>query len=286
MSEVLGKMEKPEASQFKKGRKLFFVPLIFLQMEEEPAFAELARRYWNEVEEQLTHLESHLSSIKKVYHELVSGKEGLKQIKEISAGSRRISGKLTEKGAALTEIEGGDILMEFMDWGRCLSSGLQSMSVFNQVYSSYEETGKKRNENIARRIDETLGEDEAAVLFMREGHRVQFPDDIQIFYVAPPSLDAIKRVMRDQAEPHSHDHGHEHHFPGEEAEEHEHKHEDGSVHSHAHTHEGEHEHEHTNSEEAHEHEHKHSDGSVHSHPHVHEGEHKHEHAEEDKKEDK
>jgi len=32
MSETLGKMEKPEARQFKKGRKLFFVPLIFKTM--------------------------------------------------------------------------------------------------------------------------------------------------------------------------------------------------------------------------------------------------------------
>ena len=30
MAETLGKMEKPEAESFKLGRKLIFVPLIFL----------------------------------------------------------------------------------------------------------------------------------------------------------------------------------------------------------------------------------------------------------------
>jgi hypothetical protein len=44
MSETLGKMEKPEASQFKIGRKLFFVPLVFRPMEEDPSLAELTSR--------------------------------------------------------------------------------------------------------------------------------------------------------------------------------------------------------------------------------------------------
>ena len=28
---------------------------------------------------------------------------------------------------------------------------------------------------------------------MREGHQIQFPSDIQVFYIAPPSLDEIQR---------------------------------------------------------------------------------------------
>jgi hypothetical protein len=33
---------------------------------------------------------------------------------------------------------------------------------------------------------------------MREGHQVQFPSDIQVFYVAPPSLDEIKRWLKEK----------------------------------------------------------------------------------------
>jgi hypothetical protein len=33
---------------------------------------------------------------------------------------------------------------------------------------------------------------------MREGHQVQFPEDIQVFYIAPPALDEIRRWLRDQ----------------------------------------------------------------------------------------
>jgi hypothetical protein len=35
-------------------------------------------------------------------------------------------------------------------------------------------------------------------LIMRENHQIQFPPDIQIFYVAPPALDEINRWLRDR----------------------------------------------------------------------------------------
>ena len=56
----------------------------------------------------------------------------------------------------------------------------------------------KRYERIAARIDETLGEGESGVLFIREDHRVQFPGDVQVFYVAPRALDALKRWIDEQ----------------------------------------------------------------------------------------
>jgi len=205
MSETLGKMEKPEASQFKNGRKLFFVPLVFKPMEEDASLSELTSKYWSEVESQLTNLESKLSDIKKIYHELLPGEEGVKRLEDLSIGSHRIVEALMGKGAALTQIEDADIMDEFTDWGRCLSVGLQSPIVFGKVYEAYQESGKKRDEHIAKRIDETLLADESAVLFMREGHRVQFPADIQVFYVAPPSLDAVQRALRERQETHHHE---------------------------------------------------------------------------------
>ena len=224
MSETLGKMEKPEAGQFKNGRKLFFVPLMFKPMEEDKDFSRLLERYWSEVESQLANLESKLSDIKKVYHELLPGEGGLQRLEELSIGSPRIVGDLLKKGAVLTEIEDSETLEEFLDWGRCLSVGLQSPKVFGKVYEAYLETAKKREEHIARRLDETLQADEAAVLFMREGHKVQFPSDIQVFYVAPPSLDAIQRELRERQEAHQHAHHHEHEH-GPECD-HDHEHED------------------------------------------------------------
>jgi hypothetical protein len=205
MSETLGKMEKPEASQFKNGRKLFFVPLVFKPMEQDASLSELMAKYWVEVESHLANLESKLSDIKKIYHELLPGEEGIQRLKDLGIGSPRIVEALMGKGAALTQIEDPDIMDEFSDWGRCLSVGLQSPAVFGKVYEAYQESGKKRDEHIAKRIDDTLQADESAVLFMREGHRVQFPADIQVFYVAPPSLDAVQRALRERQETHHHE---------------------------------------------------------------------------------
>jgi hypothetical protein len=33
---------------------------------------------------------------------------------------------------------------------------------------------------------------------MRENHEVQFPPDIQVFYIAPPALDEMKRWLRER----------------------------------------------------------------------------------------
>ena len=75
--------------------------------------------------------------------------------------------------------------------------GLESQKVVSKVYESYTEAGKQRNESIARKIDETLKENEIGIALMRENHHVQFPSDIQVFYVAPPALDEIKRWLRE-----------------------------------------------------------------------------------------
>jgi len=210
MSETLGKIEKPEASQFKFGRKIFFVPLIFKSIEEDSSLSELASRYWGEVENQINGLESKLSAVKRIYHEMLVGDDDSRYLSELSSGSERLVGILKNRGATLTYIEEPEILGEFLDWGRCMSIGLRSPSVFEKVYKSYEEAEHKRLELLAKKIDETLCADESSVLFMREDHRLQFPADIQVFYVAPPSLDAIQRALREKQEERRRHAGHEH----------------------------------------------------------------------------
>ena len=198
MSQQLGKLEKPSASKFRTGRKLFFVPLIFTPLQPDPALSELIDRYWDQVQGQVKNMEEKLSQVKKVYYELIpiGGKKGLKAIEALSKGSHRIVKNILDKGAKLQSIENGDLLAEFMDWSKCLSVGLQSRAVIDKVYQSYIEVQKRRTDQIAEKIDRTLKSEETGVLVMREGHQVQFSSDIQVFYVAPPSLDEIKRWLR------------------------------------------------------------------------------------------
>jgi hypothetical protein len=201
MSEQLGKIEKPSVEEYRAGRKLFFVPLIFTSKEPQPDLEEMVNRYWEQVQAQVTNLETKLGGASKVYHELilVSGEEGAKAIEELNSGSYRIAKIRLDKGAEFQPIEDAELLTEFMDWSKCLAVGLQSQKAFVKVLESYAEVQKRRNDHIAKQIDETLKDGDTGILLMREGHGVQFPSDIQVFYVAPPSLDEIKRWLRGRA---------------------------------------------------------------------------------------
>ncbi len=200
MAEELGKIEKPAVNSFKKGRKLFLVPVIYAGGTSPEEYVRILDKYWEQAGKQLEELALKLGQVKKIYHELVdsSGEKAAETVKELNQRSYDIIKAFMDKDARLEMLEDADTLTEFMDWSRCLMIGLQSEKVMSTVYNSYQETGKKRNELIAKKIDETLKDEENGILFMRENHQVQFPADIQVFYVSPPALDEIKRWVRDQ----------------------------------------------------------------------------------------
>jgi hypothetical protein len=198
MAQELGKIEKPSAEEYRAARKLFFVPLLFTPRQLEGELFEKVFKYWDQVESQLSNLELKLGIVKKVYHELVpvGGEEGSKIIEELNSTSYGIVKARVDKGAQLEPLEDADLLTESMDWTKCLAVGLQNQKVFDKVYEAYLQAQTKRNEHIAKMINDTLKEGEVGILLMREGHQVQFPADIEVFYVSPPGLDEIKRWLR------------------------------------------------------------------------------------------
>ncbi|HEY49692.1 MAG TPA: hypothetical protein G4O13_06575 [Dehalococcoidia bacterium] len=198
MAEELGKIEKPEAAKYAKGRKLLFVPLIFSPLELEEDLGKRIRKYWDEVEDHLSNLELKLGVVTKIFHELVpvGGDEGVRAIEDLNSESGHIIRNRVDKGAEIQPLEDADALTAFMDWSRCLAIGLQNQQVFTTVYEAYLEAHSGRNKSIAQRLDEVLKGDDIGILLMREGHQVQFPEDIEVFYVAPPALDELKRWIR------------------------------------------------------------------------------------------
>ena len=198
MPEELGRIEKPLIEEFRTGRKLYFVPLVYPLKEAE--YQKRCNKYWEQLENQVADLELKLGKVSRIYHEFVSvaGEDAVKAVEELNEKSCQIVKKRLEQGAQFEPIEDGELLAEFMDWSRCLAIGLQNQKVFIKIYEFYAEASKKRNEHIAKQIDDTLKKDEIGILLMREGHQVQFPSDIRVFYVAPPALDELKRWLRDQ----------------------------------------------------------------------------------------
>lgn len=200
MAEELGKIEKPPVESFKKGRKLIFVPVIYLVQGLPEDYIQKFNRYWEQAEKHIAELSAKLCEVNAIYHELIatSGEEGAASLKDLNNQGYKIAKACTDKKARLEALEDEDLLTEFMDWSRCLMTGLQNPKVISKIYDSYIEAGKKRNESIAKKIDETLKEDEIGIILMRENHQVQFPSDIQVFYVSPPALDDIKRWLRER----------------------------------------------------------------------------------------
>jgi hypothetical protein len=140
-----------------------------------------------------------IGKVRRVYHESLSvgGEDGLKILEQLNPRSHKIATERTQAGATLEATEEAELANECMDWERCLLFGFLSQSAAEKISDLYRESAGKRYEHIARRIDETLEANEVAVLFIREGHHVQFPQDIEVFMVAPPALDAIHRWLRD-----------------------------------------------------------------------------------------
>ncbi|MHB1159872.1 MAG: hypothetical protein ACYC66_04065 [Chloroflexota bacterium] len=200
MSSELGRIEKPEAAQFTGQRKIYLVPLVFAPSKPAADFADLCERYWTGVREHLLKLENSIGSVNRVYHESVGhgGEEGLAEAEHLNPKSAAVARSKVEAGASFEALEDEELVAEAFDWQRCLMLGLESRKAAEQVWGFYSEATNRRFEVMARRIDETLKAEEAGLLFISEDHRVQFPSDIQVFYVSPPALDEVHRWLRDQ----------------------------------------------------------------------------------------
>jgi hypothetical protein len=201
MEQELGKIERPEVGDFKKGKKIFLIPLLYPGIDSSPEYAEKFELYWKQVMEQVNNLESKIGPVKRVYHESISigGKEGLQILEKLNQKSYQITSQKCQDEAEFTAIEDKELAEECMDWERCLVFGFMSDKAARTVSELYIEASKKRFEHIKNKIDETLKDDEIAILFIREGHSVQFPNNVEVFSVAPPALDDIHRWLRDRA---------------------------------------------------------------------------------------
>ncbi|MFA5383497.1 MAG: hypothetical protein WC364_02315 [Eubacteriales bacterium] len=200
MSEILGKLEKPEAEQFKTGRKLYLAPLVFVRKDSPEEYVEKVEQYWKQVGEHLANIEGKIGKIKKIYHESnsFSGEQGLSNIQQINKKAYPLIKEKCDQGAEMQAIEDLELFTQSLDWGNCLRV-VMTQTAFEKISEFFWDISTKRFNHIAQRIDETLGENEAGVLFISEGHSVQFSSSIQIFYVSPPILDEIRRWFREKA---------------------------------------------------------------------------------------
>lgn len=200
MTTPIAHIPKPEAEQYESSRKLLLVPAYIFAPDAPEDGQQVLERYWSEVRDQIDGLERSLGKVAHVYHEALveDGEAGMKMLDEMNPKGGPFIQAMCQSDAQLEATEDRALMEESADWQRCITVGLMSEAVRSAAFEGYQHATRGRFEHIASRIDETLKESEVGALFIREDHSVQFPSDVQVFYVAPPALDALKRWIEDQ----------------------------------------------------------------------------------------
>ena len=194
------RIPKPEADSYEGKHKLILVPIFLLSPQAPEDGLKILERYWSEVRDQVGSLERSFGQVAHVFHEAVfeGGEDGLKSIEYINPYAQSFIQSLCRSTAQMEATEDRALMEEASDWQSCISLGLSSVKVMDVAVKGYRDATDGRFAHIQGRIDSTLGTDGTGALFIREDHKVQFPDDVQVFYVAPRAMDDLKRWINDQ----------------------------------------------------------------------------------------
>lgn len=198
MAQELGRVDRPSADQYRGKRKLLLVPLLYAPQTDDEEGSAIVTRYWEQVMTQTRAMESSLGGLNRVYCESLidGGDEGLKYLETADKHSHSLVRSKCEAGAALEPTEDVEALLEMIDLQRFMVLPMASRKVAGRVQDWFNESNRGRYEYIAQRIDGTLQADETGLLLISERHQVQFPSDIEVFYVSPPALDEYRRWLQ------------------------------------------------------------------------------------------
>lgn len=192
----LGRVQKPEAKDYRDKRKIYFVPNIFLIDNDE--YKTIFEKYWQQVGSQIERLEI-VGIVSKIFCEILTEEEEkpLEIVNSFNSHLKQIIEKKMEKGAKLIPLEDRSIFFTYLDWGKCLSV-ISTQEVFDKIYPFYKETYEKRLNKIADILDKNLSDGEAGLLILKDEDRLNLvlPADIELFLVIPPAYDEINKWLR------------------------------------------------------------------------------------------
>lgn len=196
----LGQIQRPTVDEFGGKRKLYCIANIYPIDDAPDDYKELVNRYWDEVVVQIGKIEN-AGRATKIFCELISEQsdEMLGLLNRINERIYRIIKQRLDDGDTLIPLESEEILGPYTDWRNCLRV-VFTKEVFTKVLEFFMEFSEKRLQHIIKAIDDNLVEAEAGLLIMKDEDRakLQFPKDIEVFLITPPSYDDIVRWMRDK----------------------------------------------------------------------------------------
>jgi len=196
----LGQIDRPETEMFVGKRKLYCVANIYPIEDAPDDYKELFNKYWDEVVQQVEKIEA-AGKIKKIFCEIIydHDDESMNMLTKLNERIVQIIKKKVEEGGTLFPLENKEVLGPYADWGNCLRV-VYTKEVFMKVLEFYTEFSDKRLQQILSIIDSNLSQAEAGLVLMKDEDRakLQFPSDIEVFLITPPSYDDIIRWFREK----------------------------------------------------------------------------------------
>lgn len=216
----LGKIEKPEAKDFKEKRKLYVVPTL--------PFEELAmrfnldkpkiERFWGEVREKIDHFVTTYGNVEMLYIEGMNEDEkaGIEFFEKFGKESNhyRLMKGLLDRGAKLRGIEKENYLemskLLFEEYSKSFLPEIKKLheDFFgknidfdewrNYLVKKIQETQDEMSKSASKAIKETLGETGSGVLIITDGRPLEFPEGVDVFQIRPPAFDEIERIIREK----------------------------------------------------------------------------------------
>ena len=182
------------------ARSLFIVRLVqpFPGLE---GYDAMLASYWSAVEAQLDRQAVTFGAIRRVFIETVTGRgeDAVAQLQQMNPQASTVVRGLAAAGAVVEEFEDAELLAELIDWGQCASQNLVSAKVRETVQSGQVEAAGARDEYLQKRLNDAIGDDDAAVVFA-VSEQLPIPDRIERFIVSPPELDQLERWLRAKME--------------------------------------------------------------------------------------
>jgi len=200
MPEFAKVIDKPDASDYKKKKKIYFVRNLYLPKNATSGYKTIYDRYWSEVDKHLTKLEV-AGKITKIFCEslYISGKDAMKVIGSMNEKLEKIVQNKIDAGAELLPLESKEIFSVYMDWYNCLIH-VRTREVVDAIKKFLDDEIRKRFEHIKSVLRENIRDGEAGLLIMREEDRehLHLPDDIEAFIVSPPAYDDLLTFVSDR----------------------------------------------------------------------------------------
>ncbi len=195
----LGRIQKPGVDQFSGKRKLYCVASVYPVEDAPDDYKALVNKYWDEVVRQIEKIET-AGRAGKIFCELMSDQsdEDFDLLKRVNARAHQLVKQRLEQGDTLVPLESREITGPYTDWANCLRV-VFTHEVFAKVLEFFMEYSEKRFQQMIKRIDENLSEGEAGLLIMKDEDRakLQFPGDVEVFLITPPSYDDVVRWLRE-----------------------------------------------------------------------------------------